>query len=95
MTLRGTVRDLEVEEVVGAACDGAADNRGPEATRLKERAGRSSFSDVVADVVSRTGYALSERDNDERTTGELREIGDGGFLNSFVSIASLGGVGGV
>lgn len=95
MTLRGTARDFEVEDVVGAACDGAVDNRGPEATRLKERAVRSSFSDAVPDVVSRTGYALSERDSDERTTGELREIGDGGFLNSFGSIASSGGVGGV
>ncbi len=95
VTLRGTVRDFEVDDAVGAECDGAVDNRGPEATRLKERAGRSSFSDVALDVVSRTGYALSERDNDERTSGEFREIGDGGFLSSFGSIASSGGVGGV
>jgi len=39
-------------------------------------------------------YALSERERGERTTGEFRDIGDGGFLKSSGSMSS-GGVGGV
>lgn len=71
------------------------DRRGPEATRLKERGGRSGLSIVGPEVDSSTEYALSERDNDDRPIGELRDIGDGGFLSSLRSIASSGGVGGV
>jgi len=55
---------------------------GPEVIRLNERTGRSNLSPEELATVSRMGYALSDREINERATGEFRDIGDGGFFKS-------------
>jgi len=76
--LRGIVRGF-TDDVFNAVCE---DNIGPEVIRLNERTGRSNLSPEELTTVSRIGYALSEREINERATGEFRDIGDGGFLKS-------------
>lgn len=92
--LRGAVRGFAIDDAVGAAYEGRPDNTGPEVTRPNDRAGRSCLSPTKLEADSRTGYALSEREREDRVSGEFKEIGDGGFLRS-LGPTSSGGVGGV